>query len=267
MASASASDSSESEAPLILPAEIRRFTIAAALLLIGMAMAFGERTGERWIAPLFLLGGGALLAWQGSLILRRWQAERARQRMEAEKAALRRARRERVLRERERRQTERAAKAETAKRLAETRARQHQATAQMTQEAALQRAGQERLVLAETERLLGLTDAELWTEVFELFLRRSQRPEVPAPEADCDLLLMSQNGKSREVSRCVPVGRQAGAMDMQALEAWRQDAEATHAYLFAPTGFTPGAIRLSQSLPITLVEAHLLAHWKVHRHD
>src|SRR5262249_18571612 len=114
------------ETPLILPGEVRWLAVAAALLLLGIAIAFGQLAEERLGAPRFLLGGGALLAWQGSRLLRRWEIERARQRLAAEKAARRQARRERVLKERERRRVERMARTEAALRLAQSRLRQHE---------------------------------------------------------------------------------------------------------------------------------------------
>src|SRR5262249_32885011 len=160
------------------------------------------------------------------------------------------------------RRAERAASAEAALRLAQTRLRQHEEAAQQAQETAVLRSERERTVVAETERLLTLTDAELIAEVTALFLRRGQQPEIPAPEADYDLLLPATDGTGPEIARCVPVGRSARAADVQALEAWRETARASHAYLIAVGGFTSGAIRLAQSLPLTLVEAHLLAHWK-----
>jgi len=261
--SVSPKEPTETEGQLLLPGEIRWLAVAAALLLLGLATAFGQLSGERLLAVLLLLGGGALLAWHGSRVLRRWQAERARQRLAAEKAALRQARRERVLKERARRRAERATQAEAALHGEEARARRHQETAEQAREAAMRRAERDRAVATETERLLALADAELWGAVADLFARQGRQPIHPEPEADCDLLLTAPEGGAQEVARCVPVGRRAGSADVQALEAWRQQAEAERAYLIAMGGFTPGAVRLSQSLPITLVEAHLLAHWRV----
>ena len=117
-------------------------------------------------------------------------------------------------------------------------------------------------MLAEVARLKSLSDAQLAAEVAALFAGRGERPEAADPETVGDLLLKAADGTLDAVARCVPTARTAARMDVQAVEAWRQAAGARHGFLIALTGFSPSAARSVRDLPITLVDAHLLAHWK-----
>ena len=253
------------ENPLLLPDEIRWLTVAGALILLGAAGLIGGLSGAEYLGPLLILCGSVVLVAQFEKVGRRWQLERARQRLAAQRSVARQARRDRVFKERERRRVERAAAAEAILRNAETRSLHRQANARQVHETATMIAQRERAVTAETARILSLSDSELIAEVADIFVHRGLQVDCQAAGAECDLLLTTSEGSHHDVARCVP-GR-ATSSDVQALELWREQAVAEHAYLIATSGFTPGAVRLSQDLQLTLVEAHLLAHWKIYRQD
>jgi hypothetical protein len=182
--------------------------------------------------------------------------------MMARRAVLQAARRERDAQERARRQAQRAARMREAERRAQERAARQQMERRQARQEAEERAAQERRILADVAHLNSLSDSQLAAEVAALFAGRGQSPQTADPETAGDLLLKMPDGTLDAVARCVPAGHVASRVDVQALEAWRQAAGATRGYLIALTGFSPSAVRSVRDLPITLVDAHLLAHWK-----
>lgn len=232
------------------------------LLLVGAAALWDGRAGGRFTGPLLMLLGLAGLTWRLRKHRQEWLEQRAVREEKERRRALLNARRERSAQERLRRQEQKAAQAHAAARAAEVAAVERQARQQAIQEAQAHRAEQDRLIYLEADRLRRLDDAALRTEVRALFTAAGFQTASPSAEADCDLLLHSTASQREAVARCVPVGHKAGVADVQALEDWRQEIGAEHAYLLSLAGFSPPAVRLAQHLPLTLVEAHLLAQWK-----
>jgi hypothetical protein len=232
------------------------------LLTLGAAMLRDGRAGGRITGPLLMLAGLAGLVWRIRIHWQEWEALRAAREAKERRKALLAARRERNAQERVRRQEQKAARASATARAAEALAAERQGRLQAAQEALEHRLEQERLATAEAARLRRLDDASLQTEVASVFALCGLMPEHPPSEAECDLLLSSNAEGSRHLARCVPVQRQASAVDVRELETWRQETGSRHAYLISLAGFSPAAVRLAQNLPLTLVEAHLLAQWK-----
>lgn len=247
---------------MIIPVnELRILAVSCVLLLLGLVTLFDRRAGNASIALLLLSGGASGTVWclwqvRGRLLRKQKLAVRAaqrallreqRQRRHAAKRALRRERRELLITAKER--------------LVRKQADERLCRQQTKEQHRLQKASREAALEAETSRLSALTAAALPPEVARIFARRGFRVMETDTEAPFDLLLTDPR-EARAVARCVPPERTAGPTDIRALEAWRRQAEAAHAYLISLSGFTLEAIAASQSLPITLVEAHLLAHWQ-----
>jgi len=243
-------------------AELRVILLYAMFCVLGLAAILTGKPNWRELGWVTLgLSVGGMVRRISREWRRRREAEAAEQ-AAGERRALQAARRERDRQETVRRQTERAARAGAAKRQAAARAAQRHAERLRAQEEAAQRAKREQALATEAQRLRSLSAAQLRTEVAAAFTRRGFRPESPGPDAACDLLLTPADGDGIEIARCVPAGQTAGVADVKALEAWRQEAGARHAYLIALSGFSPAAVRQARGLPLTLVEAHLLAHWQ-----
>ncbi len=230
------------------------------LVLLGVGGIVWAEGGARLLAAGFALIGLFGLGLHLRLL---WQTREDRLRLQ--RAAVRRAelqgsRRERAERERLRRQTEQETRAHAASRLEQARRTQKQAAAQTIEDhTALHNAREDRLQSA-TLRFAALSDAELWQEIAAVLTQRGYHTEPADSEYPGDFLLRSEAGF--EVLRCVPAGKKAGGADVEAVEAWRVQAEAERAYLVATAGFLPSAIERLQGLPLTLVEPHLLAHWQ-----
>jgi hypothetical protein len=250
------------QAAPIPQAELRVILLYAMLSVLGLAAILTGRPNWRELGWVTLgLGAGGMVRRISREWRRRREAEAAEQ-AAGERRALQAARRERDRQETARRQAERASRAEAAKRQAEARAAQRNTERLREQEEAARRAKQEQALAAEAQRLRSLSAAQLLAEVSAAFSRRGFRPESPGPDAACDLRLRPMDGGGIEVARCVPAGQSAGVADVKALESWRQEIGARHAYLIALSGFSPAAVRQVRGLPLTLVEAHLLAHWQ-----
>jgi len=230
-----------------------------ALFLLGVGGVVWASGGARLLGAGFALAGLCGLGLHLRLL---WQTREARlrlQRAAERRLELQAGRRERAERERLRRQAEQETRAHAAERLEQARRAQKQASAQLLQEQTDVRTERARRVEREALRIATLSDAELHQEIDRLLTQRGSHPEPADSEYPGDFLLLSEAGF--EVLRCIPVGKKAGATDVEALEDWRLQAGAKRAYLVATAGFLPSAIERLARLPLTLVEAHLLAHW------
>jgi hypothetical protein len=208
---------------------------------------------------LLLCVGSAGLVWEARLVWLAAQQERGRRRHQAAREALATERRERTQRQRhqrqERRHVEERARAGQSAALRAQRAQANVAQQQQDE----RRARRQELREAAAERWLVMPADRLPTEVETLFVQRGFTPLRADGDSLCDLLLEEPTGR-QTLARCLD--HSAGTTDVQALDAWRRNAERSHAYLIALAGFSPQAVRLARSLPITLVEAHLLAAWQ-----
>ena len=230
------------------------------LFLLGVGGVVWAGGGARLLGAGFALAGLVGLGLHFRLL---WQTRDTRLRLQ--RAAVRRAelqasRRERAGRERVRRQTEQETRAHAAERLEQARRAQKDSAARAVQDQADKRSERARRAEQEALRLASLSDAELYPELAALLTRRGYRSEPADDEYPGDFLLRSEAGL--EVLRCVPAGKKAGGVDVEAVEAWRVQAGAERACLVATAGFLPSAIERLANLPLTLVEPHLLAHWQ-----
>ena len=110
------------------------------------------------------------------------------------------------------------------------------------------------------ERLNSLSGDALLREVSGIFARKGKRSDQSTWIERTPISLLNQDGE-REVALCLPRSEVAVEADVLALESHRVAAEANASYLVALAGFSPEAIRLAATLPVTLAEAHLLASW------
>ncbi|MCW3095975.1 MAG: hypothetical protein JWL77_1593 [Chthonomonadaceae bacterium] len=230
------------------------------LFLLGLGGVVWAQGGARLLGAGFALAGLVGLGLHLRLLWRTREARLRLQRAAARRAELQASRRERADRERLRRQAEQETRAYAAERLEQARRAQKQVAAQALQEEMDRRNERTRRGEGEALRIAALSDAELHREVAGLLTQRGYRAEPADSEYPGDFLLHSEAGF--EVLRCVPAGKKAGGVDVEALEAWRTQAGAERAYLVATAGFLPSAIERLAQLPLTLVEPHLLAHWR-----
>lgn len=246
--------------PITLP-DPRLALLSLAILMLGLACFLGPYPAIP-AGAILVVGGGSGLAWWSRGAWRTWRRHLETRAMMARRVVLQTARREREAQERTRRQAQRAARTREAERRMQERAERQQRERLRSRQQAEERAAQEQRILAEVARLKSLSDAQLAAEVAALFAGRGELPEAADSETVGDLLLKKADGTLDAVARCVPTGRMAARVDVQALETWRQAAGARHGYLIALTGFSSSAVRGVRDLPLTLVDTHLLAHWK-----
>ena len=234
----------------------------AIALLAGLLLFWrGDRANGIAAAAACSLGVTGLL-WQGWM-WRQWALEhrrrREKMRVRSEQRALRHLREAREQEERQRRATTDAAAHAHAREVRDER-RQDEAHRAAIDE--LRRRARDETIAQEAMRLLTLNESGLMDAAVEAFEDRGFAVTRGTDEAECDLLLRGAEGDVRVVARRAPRSRRAEVIDVQALEAWRAETGATTACLISMAGFSPAAVRLAAMLPITLVEAHLLAQWR-----
>ncbi len=245
----------------------RRALRFALLFVTGLIFALGRDPNTHALGALLTAAGAGGLGWQA------WQAERARrarqerERVRLERAQLQAARRDRDARHGQEKRTRRDATTRARLRQAERRAAERETEWQRQARQREQQAARETHLQNEARRLGSLAGADLIAEASAIFARRGFRvrpavsPEAEAQIVQSDLWLTAPNGET-DLARCAPGDRPATQTDVRDLEAFRRAANARHAYLVALAGFTPEAIQQAQESPLTLVEAHLLAHWQ-----
>jgi hypothetical protein len=218
--------------------------------------------------PMDLLPGvTALLIGAGGLLrmLVQWHARVEQQRRE-QMSALAQLRRRSARREREaaehidrrRRAATDAAAREHARQTGDAR---RMAELEHTADAEARRLGREAAILAEADRLLALDRDALRKAAAAAFHSRGFLVSIPEHEAGCDLLLQAASGGAIGVARIVPPGRRAELADVRALDAWRRDEASELGFLLALAGFSTASVTVASALPLTLVDAHLLAQW------
>jgi hypothetical protein len=233
-----------------------------ALFLVLLSMCWSASPSVREPGSVLVLASLVGLARSGWLLGSRWAHAEAIRRAAARRAALRAARKARALRERGVRQARRRADSEARAKSAAARAARKLEECRHADAEATRRRERESAIRREAARLLRLDDARLMEEVGSILRDRGLEPRAAAPDAECDSLLYAAGGRLAGLVRCVPRGRLARASDVAALERWRADTGVDTAYLVALTGFSAGAVNAVRDLPITLVEAQLLANWR-----
>ena len=229
------------------------------LFLLGAGGVIWADGGAKLLGALFALAGLSGLGLHGRTL---WQTRDARlrlQRAAERRAELQATRRERADRERLRRQAGQETRAHAAERLEQARRDRKEIAVRAHREEADRRSDRERRIERDALRIAALSDTELHREIAGLFTRRGYRAQAADDEYPGDFLLQSEGGLA--LLRCVPTGKKAAGIDVDALEAWRVQAKAERAYLVATAGFLPSAIDRLADRPLTLVEPHLIAHW------
>jgi hypothetical protein len=234
----------------------------AVVLLAGLILIWRHGAGNNWSgAGLCTLGLSGLL-WQGCQWRVRILDEQKRQREVRAQSERRIARRVREAEEQDERQKRAATDAVAREGAREAQEARRRAEIEQAAVEEKRRRGREEVIAREAMRLLALNESALQQAAVDAFKERGFEVVRVADEADCDLLLHAPDGILRGVARRMPRPHRGEAADIQALESWRVEVASPAAYLIGLAGFTHGAVRLASSLPITLVEAHLLAQWR-----
>ncbi len=236
-----------------------RGEIAAAIaLLFGLVLLHAAN-------PLLQVGGG-LLALAGGLplialsvrILRQWRRDREADFAEAQRKVRKAARRERDAAKKDRVHSEQdIADAAERKRLAADALRER---AEREREAAetQKRMERQQRIEAEARRWQSLTEAPRRAELTDLLQQRGMSPLPNATDAD-ELRFAGSN----RVALYLSADRQAELPDLERLHALRLKYKASKAYLIAPGGFAPDAVRrLPDYTAITLADANFLINWQ-----
>lgn len=238
---------------------IRLLLIYLIVLLLGYAMTRDRTPGADTSGGFTMLVGAGGTIWELCRWLRwwwhrRWIREEARLRGELKTLRATRAA-EQQERKRHQRQVQTDAALKQTLLQQETR-REERAIAQKAER---QRQARAKAVTAEAVRLQGLSDEQLYQELPDIFATQGLRLQSAALQ---DLCLMRLEDEGLEVARCVPQEHTVTVADVEALEQWRNQVGASHAYLIARNSFSVPALRLANHYPLTLVEPFVLAQWK-----
>ncbi len=238
---------------------IRLLLIYLIVLLLGYAMTRDRTPGAEASGGFTMLVGAGGSLWELSRWLRWWwhrRSIREEARLRGERKTLRASRAtEQQERKRYQKQVQTDAVLKQSLLQEETR-RQEQSRAQ---EAEAIRSARAKAVTAEAARLQRLPDEQICQELPTIFAARGLRLQSAAL---WDLCLMRLEDEGLEVARCVPQEHTVTVADVEALEQWRKQVGASHAYLIARNSFSAPALRLASHYPITLVEPFVLAQWK-----
>ena len=122
---------------------------------------------------------------------------------------------------------------------------------------------QDARIEQEVTRILALQNEALIAEVVSLFELKGLFPVSDALETSASFVLSSENSLETCAVKCIPKSDKAEESDVEALQETRIRNRSSEAYLISLAGFSTSAVRRSAELSITLVEAHLLANWKL----
>ena len=244
------------------PAGVPEAAACAALLAAGIWIIRSSLPQSRVAGIVVCCLGAGGLVWQAWKAYARAEAAASTRESQRSRSRRKSERRDRDQREQEMRRAQ-AFIDSTAHERARTldEVRRQSATEQAAADEQHRRS-REEAIAAEAQRLLALDGADLRQAAIEAFESRGFTVTSGDDEAGCDLLLGGPAGDLSIVARLVPRSRTADVVDVRALEALRQDMQASAEILIATAGFTPEAIRQASGLPATLVEAHLLAQWR-----
>ena len=235
----------------------------AAALFLGIALLqFGGSDGRRLGPIVLLLSVGGLIR----RMMRAWSTARElRQNAEdaAKREILRTERRERGHREKNQRNLEKGHRQrnslKTRQEHAEKRRLLHIA-AKAESARQLERAD---LIRSEAERLRSLPLERLMQAVREAFAQSGDRwNDEPGTGFWKAVLIREQTG-AREMIVVISPPKQADTSEIIAMEALRRDDNCASGRLISVGGFSPRAVRQSSRLPITLLDAHLLADYLI----
>jgi hypothetical protein len=240
---------------LIMPSP-RPFIAGLALALFGGIMIATRTTQVRDLGWALLVIGGAAALWWTAEARRVLQFRRALEKEDRRKAALNVSRRQKEEEERARREADKTSREEHAALLREQRADEGRKRKEAEDAAAKERADRQVRSAAEIARLKSLDEKALLSELMDWMRSKGfEQSETGEPDA---IVFESRNNARRAVLKVVS-GRSAHGADVRAVEALRRDTGSAEAYLVSLPGFATNAVRAAQGLPVTLVEAHLLA--------
>jgi hypothetical protein len=220
------------------------------------------------LGVLLLAGGLFGLVYQALLgyrviVLRRKRAEEL-----ARRRAVRAERRERNHAQRLHQiaERDRAAAAELLRREKSTKERRQRLANEMLESETS--AIRDAAIHDRVKQLQSQSHSELATSAASTLAFRGWQVSIPDMEAPFDMQLeRTQSDQNlRYVARCVPPECIADLPDLNALDDWREHESAEHGYLISTQGFSERLVteyRL-RPVPITLVEAHILALWSEH---
>jgi len=233
----------------------------AALAVIGLAIVRRDIQAEAPAGALLLLTGGLGLGWEAR---RAWLNDRIRRAHTAareRRAAISAARRAREQLARHQRSLRRRTDEGARERHAVIARAEHFRNLGARRQEILRRSMREQELSGAARRWHALDAGAFAAELESVFSRRGLMP-MRGDTGDLRDVILTTAAGARSVARHMPPGLQARARDVQELDDIRRRVGAETAYLVALAGFTSAAVRLSRTLPLTLVEAHLLAAWQ-----
>ena len=119
------------------------------------------------------------------------------------------------------------------------------------------------MIEQEVTRILALQNEALIAEVVSLFELKGLFPVSDVLETSASFVLSSENTLETCAVKYIPKSDKAEEADIEALQETRIRSRSSEAYLISLAGFSTNAVRRSAELSITLVEAHLIANWKL----
>ncbi len=125
------------------------------------------------------------------------------------------------------------------------------------------RHSQNAMIQEEVNRILSLHDETLIAEVVSIFELKGFMPVSDALETSVSFILRSKNSHETYALKCLPRSKKAQDADIESLNETRLRHRSSEAYLISLAGFSTNSVRRSTELSITLVEANLLANWKL----
>ncbi|MCS6775527.1 MAG: hypothetical protein RMJ43_05985 [Chloroherpetonaceae bacterium] len=242
---------------------LRSLLLVCAVAGFGVAGVLSPDASSRVAGWLVVLGsGGGLVVWLLRWF-RWWRSERwcaEQERIQFQKRALRQGR---EAAQRARQQAVREARARAEERSGRARAASRRVLREQDQLDRARAQSREAALEAAVARLCALAEGDFAREVQEILARRGYTVELARAHGPVELVLHAP-GECRLEVACILPGGQAATVDAgNALEAWRAECGARHAFLVSRGGFAPELVRVAARRAVTLVEPYLLASWQL----
>ena len=239
----------------------QREIAAAMALLFGLVLLHAAEPLLQVLGGLLAMAGGIPLIALAVRTLRQWKEDRATDFADAQRKVRKAQRREREAVKKERALTERGISDEAERKRLSAEAAMQRAAQEAEAAETRKRWEREQQIEAEARRWQMLPNAEHRTALTDLLRQRGMAP-LPNPanetEAETELRFSGAN----RVALCLPQSRKAEPNDLERLNALRLKYKAAKAYLIAPAGFSPEAVRALPAFPaLTFADAYILANW------
>ena len=235
----------------------------AGVLVVGLALAASGGSRNLIAGATACTIGATVLLWRCRIRWTNFQQDRQLRITTEAQIEKRRIRRERGSDEQEGRQKRSAVDSAAQKKAKAVAALVRTAEQEHAEAERRYRRGREEAIARDAMRLLTMSEIALLEAASEAFETRGFFVGRDVDDSRRDMLLRGDKGDVRIVARLAPLGKKVEVADVEGLDEWRGEVGAAAGILIGIAGFTPDAVRKAGSLPVTLVEAHLLAQWRV----